>query len=88
MEQVWVHDAEVVITDLERTLFEGPARLRHSRGVTEVQHALEVEVDRAHVKRITKYGFGLGAATARRWEARDPHPMIVTLNHRRTRVMT
>ena len=54
-EQVWVHDARVVITDLERTLLDGLARPRHCGDFAEVPHAFEVAMDRVDVKRITEH---------------------------------
>ena len=65
-EQVWAHDARVVITDLERTLLDGLSRPRHCGDFAEVLHAFEVAMDRVDVKRITKYAIRLGTATAKR----------------------
>ena len=65
-EQVWAHDARVIITDLERTLLDGLSRPRLCGDFAEVLHAFEVAMDRVDVKRITKYAVRLGTATAKR----------------------
>ena len=65
-EQVWAHDARVVITDLERTLLDGLSRPRFCGDFAEVLHAFEVAMERVDVKRITEYAIRLGTATAKR----------------------
>ena len=65
-EQVWAHDARVVITDLERTLLDGLSRPRLCGDFAEVLHAFEVAMDRVDVRRISAYAVRLGTATAKR----------------------
>ena len=64
--RVWVHDARIVMTDLERTLLDGLARPRHCGDFAEVLHAFEVAMDRMDVERIATYAMRLGTATAKR----------------------
>ena len=65
-EQVWIHDATVVITDLERTLLDGLSRPRYCGDFAEVLHAFEVAMNRMDVTRIAEYAIRLGTATAKR----------------------
>lgn len=65
-DEVWVHDARIVITDLERTLLDGLARPRHCGDFAEVLHAFEVAMDRVDVERIATYAMRLGTASAKR----------------------
>ncbi len=65
-EQVWVHDARITITDLERTLLDGLSRPRHCGDFGEVLHAFEVAMDRVDVTRITEYAIRWGKAPAKR----------------------
>ena len=64
--QVWVGDARVSITDLERTLVDGLTMPQHCGGFAEVLHAFEIAGSRLNVRRITDYALRLDAATGKR----------------------
>ena len=65
-EQVWVGDARVSITDLERTLVDGLCMPQHCGGFAEVLYAFEAAGSRLDVDRITDYALRLDAATGKR----------------------
>ena len=65
-EQVWVGDARVSITDLERTLIDGLCMPQHCGNFAEVLHAFGAAGSRLDVDRITDYALRLDAATAKR----------------------
>ncbi len=65
-ERIWVGDARVTITDLERTLLDGLSMPRHYGDFTEVLHAFRVALPRLNIERITRYAILLGTATAKR----------------------
>ncbi len=65
-EQVWVGDARVSITDLERTLVDGLTMPQHCGGFAEVLHAFELAGSRLSVQRISDYALRLDAATGKR----------------------
>ena len=64
--QVWVGDARVAVTDLERTLVDGLTMPQHCGGFTEVLHAFETAGPRVSVQRISDYALRLDAATVKR----------------------
>ena len=64
--QVWIGDARVSITDLERTLVDGLTMPQHFGGFAEVLHAFEIAGSRLNVRRITDYALRLDAATGKR----------------------
>ena len=64
--QVWVGDARVSITDLERTLVDGLTMPQHCGGFAEVLHAFEIAGPRVSVQRISDYALRLDAATVKR----------------------
>ncbi len=65
-EQVWVGDARVSITDLERTLVDGLCMPQHCGDFAEVLYAFEAAGSRLDVERITDYALRLDAATGKR----------------------
>ena len=65
-ERIWVGDARVVITDLERTLLDGLSMPEYYGDFSEVLHAFQVAVPRLNMERITRYALRLGTATAKR----------------------
>lgn len=65
-ERIWVGDARVVVTDMERTLLDGLSMPQHSGDFAEVLHAFRVALPRLNIERITRYAFLLGTATAKR----------------------
>ncbi len=65
-ERIWVGDARVVMTDLERTLLDGLSMPQYCGDFAEVLHAFQVAVPRLNIERITRYAIRLGTATAKR----------------------
>lgn len=65
-ERVWVGEAQVTITDPERTLIDGLMMPQHCGDFAEVMHAFEVRGDRLDLDRIIGYALKLDAATAKR----------------------
>ena len=65
-EKVWVGDARVSVTDLERTLLDGLSMPRHCGDFAEVLHAFQMAMDRLNTERITEYATRLGVTTAKR----------------------
>ena len=65
-EKVWIGDARVAITDLERTLLDGLYMPQYCGDFAEVLHAFEIGMAQLDVERITEYALRLDAATAKR----------------------
>jgi predicted transcriptional regulator of viral defense system len=65
-EKVWVGDARINITDLERTLLDGLTMPQHCGDFAEVLTAFEKAVEKMNVDRITDYALRLDQATAKR----------------------
>ena len=65
-EMVWVGEARVAITDLERTLLDGLSMPHRCGDFAEVLHAFRVGADRLNMKRIAEYAIRLGVTTAKR----------------------
>ena len=65
-ERVWVGDARVSMTDLERTLLDGLAMPQHCGGFGEVIYAFAEAMERLDPERIAKYAQRLGPAVAKR----------------------
>ncbi|MFP3940910.1 MAG: type IV toxin-antitoxin system AbiEi family antitoxin domain-containing protein [Acidobacteriota bacterium] len=65
-ERVWVSDARVTVTDLERTLLDGLARPRYCGDLAEVLHAFEVAASELDLAKLVRYALRLDAATAKR----------------------
>ena len=66
VERVWIGDARVWVTDLERTLLDGLAMPQHCGGFGEVIHAFGEAMDRLDFEKIVAYSQGLGLAIAKR----------------------
>ena len=66
VERIWMGDARVSITNLERTLLDGLAMPQHCGGFGEVIHAFGEAVDRLNINRITEYARRLSPAVAKR----------------------
>jgi predicted transcriptional regulator of viral defense system len=66
IEKVWVGEAQVMITDPERTLLDGLTRPKYCGDFAEVLHAFEVRRIALNVDRIIDYALKLDAATAKR----------------------
>ena len=65
-EKVWIGDARVSVTDLERTLLDGLSMPQHCGDFAEVIHAFQVAKDWLRIKRIAGYAIRLGVTTAKR----------------------
>jgi predicted transcriptional regulator of viral defense system len=65
-EKVWIGQARVTITDLERTLIDGLTMPRYCGDLAEVLHAFEMAMERLDLDRIVDYALRLDQATAKR----------------------
>ena len=65
-EKVWVGEARVSVTDLERTLLDGLSMPQHCGDFAEVLHAFGAAMDRLNTERIAEYAVRLGVTTAKR----------------------
>ena len=65
-EKVWVGDARVSVTDLERTLVDGLSMPQHCGDFAEVLHAFRVGLERLNIERITEYAIRLGVTISKR----------------------
>jgi len=66
METVWVGDARVTVTDVERTLIDGLTMPQYCGDFPEVLSAFENAADRMDLDRIIDYALRLDQATAKR----------------------
>lgn len=66
MEDVWVGEARIKMTDPERTLLDGLTAPQYCGGPPEVLHASTVRGAQLELKRIIGYALKLDAATAKR----------------------
>ena len=65
-QKVWIGDARVTITDVERTLLDGLAMPQHCGDFAEVLHAFQAGMDGLDIERIARYASKLDAATVKR----------------------
>ena len=65
-EKVWLGDARVTVTDIERTLLDGLTMPQHCGDFAEVLTAFEKAADGLDVDRIMDYALRLDQATAKR----------------------
>ena len=65
-EKVWIGDARINITDLERTLLDGLTMPQHCGDFTEVLTAFENAARKMDIDRLTDYALRLDQATAKR----------------------
>jgi predicted transcriptional regulator of viral defense system len=65
-EKVWVGEARVTFTDLERTLLDGLSRPQYCGDFAEVLHAFEAATGKLNIEKIIGYARRLDAATAKR----------------------
>ena len=65
-QKVWVGEARVSVTDVERTLLDGLSMPQLCGDFAEILHAFEVGMDRLDIERITDYASKLGVATVKR----------------------
>lgn len=66
VEDVWVNESRVTMTDPERTLLDGLMIPRYCGDFAEVLHAFDVRSSNLDVPRIIRYALKLGTATAKR----------------------
>ena len=66
IERVWMGDARVSITDLERTLLDCVAMPQHCGGFGEVIHAFGAAIPRVDMERLSGYALRLGPTIAKR----------------------
>ena len=66
IEQVWVNESRVSITDPERTLLDGLMAPQYCGDFAEVLHAFELRAPKLDLERIISYALKLDAATAKR----------------------
>jgi len=65
-QEVWIDEARVTVTDMERTLIDGLLMPQHCGGFAEVIHAFEGAQERLNLDRLIEYALTLDAATAKR----------------------
>ena len=65
-ERVWVGDARISVTGLERTLLDGLSMPQYCGDFAEVLYAFRAGMDRLNTERITEYAIRLGVTTAKR----------------------
>src|SRR5260370_37513747 len=66
IEKVWIGDAQVPITDPERTLLDGLSMPQYCGDFAEVLHAFEVRGSQLNLTKIIEYALRFDAATAKR----------------------
>jgi len=66
IDEAWVGEARIRITDPERTLLDGLTAPQYCGGLAEVLHAFTVRGPKLDLKRIIGYALKLDAATAKR----------------------
>jgi predicted transcriptional regulator of viral defense system len=66
VQQVWVGEARVTVTDIERSLLDGLAKPQYCGDFAEVRHAFEAQGNALDIERIIGYAPRLDAATAKR----------------------
>jgi len=64
--EVWIDEARVRVTDMERTLIDGLLMPQHCGGFAEVIHAFAEAHDRVNLDQLIEYALKLDAATAKR----------------------
>jgi predicted transcriptional regulator of viral defense system len=65
-QEVWIDQARVTVTDVERTLIDGLLMPQHCGGFAEVIHAFDGAQERLDLDRVIEYALKLDAATAKR----------------------
>jgi predicted transcriptional regulator of viral defense system len=66
IDEVWVNEARIKITDPERTLIDGITAPQYCGDFSEVLHAFEVRGPKLDLDRIIGYTLKMDAATAKR----------------------
>lgn len=66
IQQVWIHDARVTITDPERTLLDGLSRPRYVGDFAEILHAFAMRGEALNLERIIAYALTWDVALSKR----------------------
>ena len=66
VEKIWMGDAKVSITDLERTLLDGLMMPKHCGGFGEVLYAFQLASERLDIEKIVSYSLRLDVTTSKR----------------------
>lgn len=66
VEQVWIGEARVTITDVERTLLDGLSAPRYCGDFAEVLHAFEIPTAQLNLDKIIGYALRLGGTIVKR----------------------
>jgi predicted transcriptional regulator of viral defense system len=66
IEEVWVHEARIRVTDPERTLLDGLTSPQYCGGFSEVLHAFDARRPKLDLGRIIHHALKLDAATVKR----------------------
>jgi predicted transcriptional regulator of viral defense system len=64
--EVWIGEARVTVTDIERTVIDGLMMPQYCGGTAEVVHAIGAAYARLNLDRLIEYALKLDAATAKR----------------------
>ncbi len=64
--KVWIGDARIMITDLERTLLDGLTLPRYCGDLTEVIHGFELKTPEINIDRIVEYALKSDVSVAKR----------------------
>jgi predicted transcriptional regulator of viral defense system len=66
IQNIWINEARVAITDPERTLLDGLSMPQYCGDFGEVLHAFEIRRDNLNIEQIVDYAIKLNTATAKR----------------------
>lgn len=66
IEKIWVGDAKINITDLERTLLDGLMMSKYCGDFAEVMHAFQLSSARINIEKIVNYSLRLDVTTSKR----------------------
>lgn len=66
IEKIWINDAQIQITDLERTLIDGLQNPQYCGDFQEVLHAFKIAKDKIDLEKIVNYALKLDTATIKR----------------------
>ncbi|MBI5209296.1 MAG: hypothetical protein HY927_04900 [Elusimicrobia bacterium] len=66
IEDIWVSEARIKMTDPERTLLDGLMAPQYCGDFSEILHAFEVRAPKLDLERIISYALRLDTATAKR----------------------
>jgi predicted transcriptional regulator of viral defense system len=66
IQKAWIGEAQIVITDPERTLLDGLMKPQYCGDFSEVLHAFQVHLPKLDIKKIIDYALQLDIVTAKR----------------------